>query len=402
MCQIVIFTIMRKLLYISLLLVTSMMLPQVSLNNSTYTPLTGTDTVFVGNSTVVNSYKSITFKVLTDRDGLLYCDFSPDNLFWYSLPPYEVDSGKTEVHQLEITSKHQRTRFVNTSGEDQSYLYLETRYGNNTSLTNPLNFTVGNDADATVVKSVSEEILFIENKFDGYRLISKYGINIDVDAAEDIWDGGGDYTGFPTTSAEEFQALSTDTDDSNGGNGANTIRVFYLDDDYNMFDNNGGYLYFDLDLNGTTPVNSGITGMRIWRVKVIDSGSSGSNEGDITVRWRTTTSVIFTVIRSGYGQTEISSFTVPSGYKAHLKRYSASMDDNTSNSAIVAIKVRDFGTNTFRLTRPFSISTTKNKTENLYGAETYPEKTDIVFRCTSIANANGIINVDFGILLSKQ
>ncbi len=246
------------------------------------------------------------------------------------------------------------------------------------------------------------ELAVMRGLIGGQYIVSKFGENADVDAAEDIWGGGGDYTGFPTASAENFEVFSSSANDTLAGTGARTVRIFYFDDDYNAFDANGAFLYVDVNLNGTTGVDSGVSGMRVWRVKVTSSGSGQTNAGDITVRWITTTSNIFAIVQTGIGQTNQTNFTIPDGYTGYIKRYSSSMNDNTANEAEMAIKVRDFGSNTFRLIRPFVVTTTADISRNLYGGIQLEEKTDFVFRCTAITNANGIITVSYGLHLSKN
>ena len=372
-------------------------------NSSTSPLLSGEE--FIGAGQNVETLKAVTVKVTADRPGLLYLEFSSDGIAWQSLPPYEVDSMRAEAHALEITSKFQRTRFVNNSGEDQAYFDLQTKYGDQTALVSPLNFKLGHDADALVAKTIGADILFIEKKFDGYRINSKFGRNTDVDSGtlpEDVWGGGGIYTGFPTATAEEFQVLSSDAADASAGTGAQMVRIWYLDDDYNMFDSSGDFLFFDVATNGVTPVNSGVTGMRVWRVKVIQSGSGRNNAGIITVRWATTTSVVFSSMPPTFAQSQLSNFTIPEGYTGHLKVYSSSMDDNTSNDCQIVIKATDFGSNTDRLIRPFSVSTGQPYVSPLYGSEVFESKTDFVFRVIEISNNDGIVNVDYEILLSKN
>ena len=109
------------------------------------------------------------------------------------------------------------------------------------------------------------------------KIIHKFGSNSDVDGAEDIWEGGGDYTGFPTAAAENFEILSSSADDTSAGTGARTVRIWYYNDDYeNVLMRQEIILMVDVTLNGTAGVDSGVSGMRIWRAKVLTSGS-GTN-----------------------------------------------------------------------------------------------------------------------------
>lgn len=350
-----------------------------------------------------NSYPDVMVSCQTDSDGTLYFDFSNDDGANYSTFPtggFAVASGIHEFHTAIKGPRSFRVRLVNGSGTP-TYLRLHTYYGVFRQANAPLTQVIAQDSDAIVTRTDTEDEV-MRGKVSGEYILPKFGRNPDVDGAEDIWNGGGDYTGFPTTTAEEFQVLSSSASDTAAGTGARTIRVYYLNSAYEMFDSTGAYLSFDVTLNGTTSVNSGVTGMRVWRAVVLTSGSGQTNAGNITVRWRTTTSVIFCLIPTGFAHTQISNFTIPAGYTGYLKSYRASMDDLTSNSATLALKVRDFGSNTFRLRRPFVISTTKDVSVQLYGGDQLSEKTDLCFRATSVANANGIVTCGYGLRLVKN
>lgn len=378
----------------------------LSKKNNTTTPLGanggGSDT-FTGGAELAEG-THIGVDCITDKESHLFFEFSKDNDNWdSSFPPngYRLQAGRPFFRIAERLNRYTRVRIVNQDSSAQTYLRLSTYFGDYKQGIAPFNLAIAEDADATVIRTDSEEEV-MKGRVAGQYIIPKYARNNDVDAAEDIWDGGGDYTGFPTTSAEEFQVASSDPADTLLGTGARTIRIFYYNDDYEFVDANGNFLYVDVNLNGTTYVDSGVTGMRVWRAKVINSGDGQTNAGDITIRWKTTTSVIFTKIFAGYAQTEVSAFTIPAGFTGYLKHYAVDMLDNTSNAAEMAIKVRDFGSNTWRLVRPFKVSTTIEAERHLYGGEKFEEKTDFIFRAISVTNANAIITADYGVLLVKN
>lgn len=337
------------------------------------------------------------------NSGTLYFDFSPDGTNWSTFPPNGFELF-ADTHKFQIARKglrYFRVRLVNDAGS-QGYLRLYIYFGFFLPANAPLNFSINQDADAIVTRT-DDEGAVMRRKIKGEYIVNKFSRNPDVDGAEDIWNGGGDYTGFPTATAETFEVFSSSANDTNSsGTGARTVRIWYLDDDYNAFDASGNFLTFDVNLNGTTGVIEGTSGMRVWRAKVISSGSSQTNEGSITIRWSTTTAVIFAVLPAAFGQTELSNFTIPTGYTGYLKRYAIDMEDNTSNSAQMALKSRDFGSNTFVLSRPLTVSTNKSIYEDLYGGVTFEEKTDFCFRCLSVVNSNGIINVRYDLRLERN
>ena len=235
----------------------------------------------------------------------------------------------------------------------------------------------------------------------GERMVANFGLNNDVDAAEDIWPSGGDYTGFPTSSPEEFQVLSDDSNDTEGGDGARTVRVYYLDDNYVAFDANGNFLYVDVTMNGASAVDAGVSGMRVWRVAVMTSGGSNANVGTITVRWKSSTSVIFETIEPSRAISYSTNFTIPAGYTGYVTRYHVALEDQ-NNRAQVAWKYREFGSNTFRILRPHYLASGSSLSLELHGADTLLEKSDIILRCLAVNNSNAIITADWGLRVSQN
>lgn len=362
-------------------------------NGSTYTTTDWID---------VTIFASVALRVYASHNGNFSVLFSADGSTTHStVGPYLYETNLifTPIF-LDVGARYVKVTFTNDSGSDQTDFHIQLIASPSTKILKiGRNRILPLQADSIPVRS-ADELDVMRGNVEGEYIISKYGRNADVDAAEDIWDGGGDYTGFPTATAENFEVLSSSANDTNtAGTGARQIRLFYLNDDYEMFDANGDFLTVDVNLNGTTGVDSGTSGMRVWRAKVISSGSSRGNEGVITIRWITTTSVVFTQIQIGSANTEITPFTIPAGFRGYLKRYSSSMRDNTSNEANMAIIATDFGSNTDREIRPFVVSTAQDISRNLYGGEEFEEKTDIKFRCTSITNANGDITVSYAIHL---
>ncbi|MCK5602750.1 hypothetical protein KAR91_12795 [Candidatus Pacearchaeota archaeon] len=261
---------------------------------------------------------------------------------------------------------------------------------------------VNGDILAPIVGNIWDEAIY--GRIPDRYFISKFGRNDDVDTAEDIWRGGGDYTGFPTTAPEAFEIFSSDVADTEAGTGAQVVRFFYLDDNYEMFttiEGSNHVKFFDVTMNGTTPVIVNTTGMRIWRAKVIRSGSGQVNAGTITCRWVTTTANVFVQMPIGIGQSQISALTIPAGYEGFLKTYGADMDDTANQRMNIAFKTRDFETNTFRQIRPFVITSVSDKEDTFEGFLKFPEKSDLVMRVIVASTTNMIVNCHYEMLLVK-
>jgi hypothetical protein len=155
------------------------------------------------------------------------------------------------------------------------------------------------------------ELNVSRGKVRGAFHVIKFGNNEDVDGSlETIWDAGGLYTYL--TTAATITVTSTDIDDSETGTGARTVTVEGLDASYNQVSETltvGGGA-------GTTEF------LRVFRAFVATSGSTGSNEGTISISSGATTLAQIRAIgsptASGLGQTFMSLYTVPAGYTGYI------------------------------------------------------------------------------------
>ena len=139
-----------------------------------------------------------------------------------------------------------------------------------------------------------------------YPGLHKFGYNPAITTAtdpEDVWDAGGVYP-WPTAAAAT-NIVSTDADDTDGGSGARTVWVQGLDSDGMLIDET-------VTLNGTSQVNLTQQFYRVFRARVVLSGATGTNEGDIQIRHNTTA---LAQISQGYGQTLMAIYTVPANYR---------------------------------------------------------------------------------------
>jgi hypothetical protein len=299
--------------------------------------------------------------VKTDQDGTLYCDFSVDGSNWDSSLSFFVAANSNEIHKLIKGSRYFRTRFTNTSSSGQTYFRMHVSYGDFFVLTSPLNSTINADADAIITRSINEEVAVAEGKYADRFIINKFGRNSDLSTAADVWDGGGDYTGFPS-SAQTLTIVSSSSSE------------------------------------GVTTVNSY---KRVYRASILTSGSGTTNTGTLTIKQSSATTNIFSVIPIGAGQTQISCYTIPAGYTGYLKRYNASLNDSNANRAEMVIKTYS-SNGTQRYLRPFVLTDTSPISRDVYGGVVFAEKTDFIFRVTSIANAHADMTVTWDMMVVKN
>ncbi len=216
--------------------------------------------------------------------------------------------------------------------------------------------------------------------------VSVFGYNGDVDATsdpEDIWNGGGLYTGFPEET-ETLTVVSSSTADTAAGTGARQIRIFGRDANYNS-------LLETVTMNGTSTVTTTNAFHRVTFAQVRLSGSGQTNAGAITIRHSSTTANIFAVMPAAESRTKLSNYTVPANSRAIFSVYRGSMSNNTGSAAraLLTIVTKEPGTNTFEEKRAIWLKTAAGVSEvDLKGGVLLPAGTDIVARIKSGASAD--------------
>lgn len=127
---------------------------------------------------------------------------------------------------------------------------------------------------------------------------------LDTVTEEDIWDAGGQLSFL--SSAETMSIVSTSTNDDVAGTGAQYLLINGLDNDYNLIQET-------VVMDGTTPVVTSNSYLRVHRLRVVTSGSGQTNAGTITAT-ASTASTTQAQILAGNSITRMSHFTIPAGY----------------------------------------------------------------------------------------
>ncbi len=228
-------------------------------------------------------------------------------------------------------------------------------------------------------------------------VFERFGRNSDVDGAEDVWNGGGTYTGFPPE-IETLEIASSDAADTAAGTGARTVKIM------NLLDSTGAVSPdVTVTLNGTTQVSLGaLTYTRASSMRVLTSGSGGANAGTLTLRHTSQTSNIFAVMPIGLNKTAISAFTVPLGYTLYINERDirVSRSGNATVSADTSLRFRESG-GVFETAVAPSIT---NHAPYSCVKGTYYKfiaQTDIKWSVDAISASNGIVTSEFnGILIA--
>ena len=364
-------------------------------SNSHFTALEAEET-FTGAWHDMKGQSSVMVACLSSTDGTLYIDQSVDKVNIDSSLVYQVSAGINEVHRIVIAREWFRVRFVN-SNTNQTYFRLQTSVGEFGLLTSPLNSAIQEDADAIIVRSIDPQVDIARGAFTGFSIVNKYGKNPDIDSAsvpEDIWGGGGIYTGFPLTTLETLEVLSTSADDAASGTGARTVTITGLDGDYNIITET-------VTLNGTTPVATTKQFRRAHTMRTVTAGSNGVNAGVITVRHSSTESNVFLAMQIGTNQTNNSGYTIPAGYTGYIRRVTCNVKSNTATYVEGALWIRQFG-EVFRQRRPFSANLDNSLIDEIYGGIVLPEKSDVVIRITLCTSENVGVAAGYDLILIRN
>jgi len=366
---------------------------------------------WLGDCERVDNVPAIVVYAKTDQDGALYAQFShnDDCENVDSNIPFTLEANQNEFHRITVTRPYFRMMILNNSASNQTYLRAGLLKGDFQNVTTFGNSTVSQDADTVLTRGTDFDLQVAQGKRRGIYLINRFGQNTDIDTnslPEDLWGGSGVYAGFPgvTATAENVEVLSSsDQDDSVAdGTGAHTMRIWYFDTDFKMFDANGDHLYTDVILDGQSVVDTGVSALFVWRAAVLTAGSGNTNAGVITIRWATTESVIFQTVAAGIGQTRNTAMCVPDGFKGYLKNYDASMfDTSVANEAEVNLRIYA-ESGAISAVRPFAVSNSNPYVANIYGGLEFPEKTCGIMRVSAVDNSNASIAGQYQLILVKQ
>jgi len=165
----------------------------------------------------------------------------------------------------------------------------------------------------------SPELSVARGNVAGQSSLNKFGQNIEVDSGvvADIWDGG--HTADESliwvapTAARTHQITSDSANDTSGGTGCRTLRVYGLTD----WDTNE--VNEDITMNGTANVATSNSYVIIHRMHTLTKGATASNVGTITAT-ADSDSTVTAKIRPTLGQTLMAIYGVPSTQTLYIGR----------------------------------------------------------------------------------
>lgn len=248
----------------------------ISTLNSTTTPL-GIGGNYTGTAEQDKTYTSIGISVATDQNGVLKVQFSENGTDWDTTLSFNYNTDRINPpHIFEHLGRYCRVQFDNDSGVAQTYLRLQTSFGNFQKLTSPVNGTLAETYDALSVRPTDFKYEVANGKRQGRKTINTFGYNLDIDTgSEEVVASFGGPINIMTT-ADTLDVVSTSTDDDAGGTGATLVQIIGIDADFNEIEE-------FVTMDGTTAVTTANSYLGVNRAFVIASGSSNVNVGDINI-----------------------------------------------------------------------------------------------------------------------
>ena len=197
------------------------------------------------------------------------------------------------------------------------------------------------------------------------------------------------------SAASTLNLVSTSTSDTAiAGSGARVVYVTGLDLNYNPISET-------VALNGTTPVNTANSYLRINNAYVVVSGTfGGTNAGAISLN-ANSNSAVLGIIRAGIGRVANAVYTVPNGFVAVVASIEGSVGGGANFLASIA---RADNSNTLvtqtgamNTGNVFNITATVPFEEVVPGNVLLPQHTDISLRIPTVAQAattvDGVIHI---------
>ena len=361
----------------------------VSTLNSSTTPV-GSSQTYTGTWEDVTEYASITVNGITDATCTGYAEFSSDGV--NTDRSVQITTGADSsfgIHGLIPVNKYFRVRVVNGSVAMTTFR-LQTMYHKSARIAVPtsrLQQSLTEYSDVLNIRQVNDPMIEVAlGKFGGYSIRNKFGRNQDIDGAEDVWGGGGDYTGMPTTGNPETITVTSSATSTDAGL---VLTIEGLDGSYN-------YQSEQITLNGS---GVGVSVNTYWRcnrayVRTAASGQT-ANVGTLTGNHTTTTANVFFVMPVGFNQTQIAAYTVPANRLVVI--VGVSVAGARANGSIIgdfSLRTRALG-EVFRSRALFTAGNNVAIDRRYKGGILLAEKTDIKIRCESVSAVNGDFDAEF-------
>ena len=276
----------------------------------------------------------------------------------------------------------------------------------NVEIINPDELTNVTVVNPAVPTNAQEWVMRIADRQDTNRyIVHKFGGNDSVTTTLQAICHGGDYQ-MPTN-AQPLQIASDDNLDHSNATGLRKIRIEGLGENWEVITN-------DVFLQGTTNVILPSNFLRVYRLYGLESGSygtytTGSQMGGITLQNTNgvDTWAVLPEIETGIGsgQSQITAFTVPAGWKAYICSFFFMVDSGKTVNLYLLARF-----NADNVTASFDPTRMQNEFLGVVGSFAlnpdtpigpFPSHTDIVL-VGQTSSGTAAVTSDFEIILERE
>lgn len=214
----------------------------------------------------------------------------------------------------------------------------------------------------------------------GANFLHRAFISGTFSSEQTVWASGTIWV--PPTSASTMTIVSTSANDAAAGTGARTVSVAGLDSNYLEISET-------VTMNGTTPVTTTKSYLRISRMTVTSAGPLKSNDGAITISNTSPQGIISAMA----GQSSFSIYTIPANKVGYLHNLHLSSSKSTDGKFMVRTHINGVS----RVRHSVLLTGGEYDVEFKYPT-VLPAGTDIELR--AVANTgNGIVAGSYDIFL---
>ena len=238
--------------------------------------------------------------------------------------------------------------------------------------------------------------------------IDKFGYNGDVDAAEDIWSGGGafDWTKVAANAVTTIESSHADDDGSPVGAGMRTCEVEGLVIVTNAQGITGGRIYREtVTLNGVTAVTLANQYAFVYRVAGKTWGASNANVGLLSVKHGAD---VIARVEIGINQSEMALMIVPQFdsqgsviHGAFLSYWGASVVANTAANAGMSLQSAPKGEYGFSIKRRGVLTVNRDVEQYFQGNLYFKPGTKLKVKADTVSAANQNISGQFTLEYDK-
>jgi hypothetical protein len=226
--------------------------------------------------------------------------------------------------------------------------------------------------------------------------IDKYGYNADVDAAEDIWSGGGDFPWANIGTNGVTTIDSTSANDKTGSTGAITVEVEGLTQVTKGRPGGrvtgGQIVREEVTMDGTDAVTLTNQFSFVYRAKVLTAGSNNGAVGTITILIGAN---VIARIEANTAQTEMAVMIVPQFnsegsyiHGAWLHNWGSTLVANTAANMGISIDTAAKATTVFAIQRRGVCTVNNDVDQELHAPLYYAPGTRFRLRANSVSAGN--------------